>query len=158
MAGCGRWVLLVVSLAAGLHRPALAEKRYQYGGVDKTGEHLGVMPKETGVDFSGPNQGFCDGCLSTVETFHLQWLKYVTKESAEGDEVDQKSGGSAPPAITYNDEVEDMVVSRLPPLPPPLRAAPAAPARPPFYADAAQRSSPACLHRSRHARPTHRVG
>lgn len=80
-------------------------------GVDVTGEHLGVMPTDTGVDFSEPNQGYCDGCLSTIETFHLQWLRYVSKESVEGDEIDQKSAGSAPPAITYNDEVEDMVVS-----------------------------------------------
>eukprot|EP01052_Picozoa_sp_SAG31_P014149 SAG31_NODE_870_length_11338_cov_14.525047_1_plen_222_part_00 len=68
------------------------------------------MPSNTGIDFSEPNQGYCDGCLSTIETFHLQWLRYVSKESVEGDEIDQKAAGSAPPAITYNDEVEDMVV------------------------------------------------
>ena len=117
-----------------------AEKEYSYGGVEVTGDKLGVMPKvgqgrglklvmlmgcwvgvewggcsasdseggargddlefdscvdswwcsvnflsnrrwrggvrqNTGVDFSEPNQAYCDGCLSTVETFHLQWLK-----------------------------------------------------------------------------------
>eukprot|EP01046_Picozoa_sp_COSAG06_P068383 COSAG06_NODE_18160_length_901_cov_1.865337_2_plen_60_part_01 len=38
------------------------EKRYVYGGVDATGERLGVMPKDTGVDMSEPNEGYCDGC------------------------------------------------------------------------------------------------
>ena len=32
---------------------------------------------------------------------------------SQGDEVDQKDAGSAPPAITYNDEVEDMVVRAI---------------------------------------------
>ena len=55
-------------------------------------------------------QVYCDGCISTIEQFHLQWLKYLGKETKEGDEIDQMSGGSKPPSITYNDEVEDMVV------------------------------------------------
>jgi hypothetical protein len=82
---------------------------YEYSGVKSTGETLGVLPSGTGVDFSEPNQAYCDGCISTVETFHLQWLKWLSKESLEGDQVEQKGSGSAPPAITYNDEVENMV-------------------------------------------------
>lgn len=97
-------------LAACLALPsAIGEQSYKYGGVDATGERLGVMPTDTGVDFSEPNEGYCDGCLSTLEAFHMQWLQYVSKESNEGDDVDQKAAGSSPPAITYNDEVEDTV-------------------------------------------------
>lgn len=103
----------VAGLLAGctllLHGACGQEKQYVYGGVDVTGERLGVMPKNTGVDMSQPNEGYCDGCISTLEAFHMQWLQYVSKESNEGDDVDQKAGGSAPPAITYNDEVEDTV-------------------------------------------------
>ena len=86
-----------------------AEQEYKYGGVDVTGERIGVMPTNTGVDLSEPNQAYCDGCLSTLESFHIQWLSYVSKESQEGDDVDQKNAGDSPPAITYNDEVEDTV-------------------------------------------------
>ena len=86
-----------------------AEQEYKYGGVDVTGERIGVMPTNTGVDLSEPNQAYCDGCLSTLESFHIQWLAYVSKESQEGDDVDQKNAGDSPPAITYNDEVEDTV-------------------------------------------------
>ena len=67
-----------------------AEQEYKYGGVDVTGERIGVMPTNTGVDLSEPNQAYCDGCLSTLESFHIQWLSYVSKESQEGDDVDQK--------------------------------------------------------------------
>jgi hypothetical protein len=65
---------------------------YKYGGVDILGEHLGVLPTGTGVDMTRPNQAYCDGCLTAVEEFHVQWLQYVSKESREGDEVDQKGG------------------------------------------------------------------
>eukprot|EP01047_Picozoa_sp_COSAG01_P037362 COSAG01_NODE_2963_length_6794_cov_3.981321_8_plen_325_part_00 len=102
-------LLLVAPHARAGRNTKSTDSEYRYGGLEVTGEHLGVLPKNTGIDFSKPNQAYCDGCVTTVEQFHMQWLRYVTKESQEGDEVDQKDGGNAPPAITYNDEVEDMV-------------------------------------------------
>lgn len=89
MAGRGRQRLLLAGVGcalvvvAGLPGGAAQEKQYVYGGVDATGERLGVMPRDTGVDMSQPNEGYCDGCLSTLEAFHMQWLKYVSKESNE---------------------------------------------------------------------------
>ena len=38
----------------------------------------------------------------------MQWLAYVSKEAYKGKNV-KGSGGNEPPAITYNQEVEDMV-------------------------------------------------
>jgi hypothetical protein len=54
-----------------------------------------------------PNHGLSAAIYSPEQTFAKG--RYVTKESFEGDEVSSKDGGSTPPAITYNDEVEDMV-------------------------------------------------
>ena len=61
--------LLALALAALAPSGSWAEKQYSYGGVDVTGEHLGVMPKGTGIDFSEPNLGyFCFDSTSTAVT------------------------------------------------------------------------------------------
>lgn len=78
-----RWVAGLLGAVGVLLPGVCGEKEYVYGGVDATGERLGVMPKNTGVDLSEPNEGYCDGCISTLEAFHMQWLKYVSKESNE---------------------------------------------------------------------------
>jgi hypothetical protein len=78
-----RWVAGLLGAYVLLLPGVCGEKQYVYGGVDATGERLGVMPKDTGVDMSEPNEGYCDGCISTLEAFHMQWLKYVSKESNE---------------------------------------------------------------------------
>ena len=75
--------LLLPATVLGGRNTQSTDTEYKYGGADVTGEHLGAMPHNTGVDMTKPNQAYCDGCLVAVEEFHMQWLRYVTKESQE---------------------------------------------------------------------------
>jgi hypothetical protein len=56
-----------------------------------------------------PSVTNCDACLSVVEQFHLQWVRYIAKQTADKDGAVTKNAQYQQPVIEYNDEVKAMV-------------------------------------------------
>lgn len=50
----------------------------------------------------------CDSCHRVVEGFYEEWTRVMMDQQSS---IQQRQGGSEPPAVTYNDETEAMVRS-----------------------------------------------
>ena len=51
---------------------------------------------------------YCDACSTVLEEFYGSWVTTMMKQV---NQAESRGGGSAPPAVTYNDDTEAMVQS-----------------------------------------------
>ena len=51
---------------------------------------------------------YCDACTTVLEEFYGSWVTSMMKQV---NQAEARGGGSAPPAVTYNDDTEAMVQS-----------------------------------------------
>ena len=49
---------------------------------------------------------FCDACSTVLEEFYGAWVTTMMKQI---NQAEARDGGAAPPAVTYNDDTEEMV-------------------------------------------------
>ena len=79
----------------------------ELGEILADGTAVGERPIEDATEveeWGEPSVESCDGCLSTLEAVHMQWVAYLTKETKEADEI-TKVEEYAQPVIQYNAEV-----------------------------------------------------
>eukprot|EP01051_Picozoa_sp_SAG22_P012952 SAG22_NODE_1398_length_4507_cov_9.035617_1_plen_261_part_00 len=85
-----------------------------FGEVDEGaaagGAAAAAAAAEVVEEWGVPSVEACDGCLSTLEAVHMQWVAYLSKETKEADDITKVEEYSQP-VIQYNAEIEGMVDS-----------------------------------------------